>query len=341
MDPRPGETNMVDVARLAGVSIATVSRALRDLPGVSATTRDRVRQIADELSYVVSPEASRLSRRMTEGVAIVVPRIDLWFYSAMLAGIEDVLRSADTDVLIYQIYGEEQRRRFFRQLPSRRKVGVVVLIALPLLLEEEQRLDLMGVSIVVAGGQIGNFPHVRADDRSATEIAMEHLFGLGHRKIGMIRTNDNEGTVWSSDLVRTKAYRDSLVERNFPAPDAYLVTAAAGVLAGAEGVSRLLALDDPPTAVLAFSDEIAIGALSMLADRGVAVPGQMSVIGIDGHPMGEVLGLSTVSQSVVRQGRLAGQMVLDLLAGGELRDASLIEPCELIVRRTTGPVPTG
>ena len=96
---------MADVAARAGVSIATVSRALRDVPGVSGPTRERIRSVADELSYVVSPEASRLSRRETGRVAVVVPRIDVWFYSAMLAGIEQVLRDADLDVLVYQVDG--------------------------------------------------------------------------------------------------------------------------------------------------------------------------------------------------------------------------------------------
>ena len=84
--------NMADVARQAGVSTATVSRALRDMPGVSRATRERIKQIADELSYVVSPEASRLSSGSTGRVAAVVPSINVWFFATMLAGIESVLR---------------------------------------------------------------------------------------------------------------------------------------------------------------------------------------------------------------------------------------------------------
>src|SRR5262245_29172734 len=113
---------MSDVAREAGVSIATVSRALRGVPGVGQPTRDRIREIADRLSYVVSPEASALSRGRTGRVAVVVPRLDAWFYSAMLASMAPVLRQADMDMLVYQVEGEEQRTRFLRDLPARRKV---------------------------------------------------------------------------------------------------------------------------------------------------------------------------------------------------------------------------
>lgn len=332
----PDEINMVDVARHAGVSIATVSRALRDLPEVSAATRARIHQIAEDLGYVVSPEASRLSRRTTGRVAVVVPKIDVWFYSAMLAGIEDVLRRADLDVLVYQVDGEEQRTRFFQLLPARRKVDAVVLIALPLTPEEESRLDHLGVQVVVAGGRICDFPHVRADDRGATRIAMDHLFSLGHRRIAMLRTDDTSDAAWSVDHIRTTSWAEALAEQGVQVPDGYLVTASAGVLAGRDGMEQLLGLPEPPTAVLAYSDEIAISALATLAAHGVAVPQQMSVVGFDGHPMGEALGLTTVSQSVVQQGRLAGQMAVDLMRGDEV-DKAVHITCELVVRSTTGP----
>ena len=98
---------MADVARAAGVSIATVSRALRDVPGVSRPTRDRIRRIAHDLSYVISPEASALSRGQTGRVAIVMPHLDAWFYSAMIASMAPVLRAAELDMLVYQVEGED------------------------------------------------------------------------------------------------------------------------------------------------------------------------------------------------------------------------------------------
>ena len=330
---------MVDVARRAGVSIATVSRALRQLPEVSAATRSRVQQVADDLGYVVSPEASRLARRTTGRVAVVVPKMDVWFYSSMLAAIEKVLRAADFDVLVYQVDGEDQRNHFFLQLPARRKVDAVVLIALPLSSEEEDRLHLLGVGVVVAGGRIRDYPHVRADDRGATRRAMDHLFSLGHRSIAMLRTDDTSDAAWSADRIRTANWAEALSERDIAVPDGYLVTTPAGMRAGVDGMKMLLDLPVRPTAVLAYSDEIAIGALGALAARGIDVPTQMSVIGFDGHPMGEALGLTTVSQLVPDQGRLAGQMAVDLLGGRDVDEEVLVE-CELIVRATTGPPPS-
>lgn len=330
---------MADVAARAGVSIATVSRALRDVPGVSGPTRDRIRLLADELSYVVSPEASRLSRGETGRVAVVVPRIDVWFYSAMLAGIERVLRDADLDVLVYQVDDEAQRSRFFRDLPARRKVDAVVLIALPLLADEEGRLELLGVEVIVAGGRLRDYPHVRVDDHQVALTACRHLLDLGHTRISMIRTGDTEGTRWSSDVERTRGYRDALASAGIPVRDDYVVTRPFGLRAGGDGIDTLLAVSDPPTAVFGYSDEIAVSVLLRLQSLGVAVPGQVSVVGVDGHPLAELFDLTTVEQRVDDQARLTGEMVLQRLREGPHGASRVLEP-ELVVRSTTAaPLP--
>ncbi len=329
--------NMADVAARAGVSIATVSRALRDVPGVSASTRRKIRHVAEELSYVVSPEASRLAQRSTGRVAVVVPRTDIWFYAAMLAGIEGVLRRADLDVLVYQVDGVEERRRFFRDLPARRKVDAVVLVALPVLADEEDRLDLLGVEVLVAGGRLGAHAHVRVDDHTVARLATEHLLGLGHRRIAMVRTDDTTGTAWSSDLERTRGFRQRLELAGVDLPPSHLVTTSFGLRAGVLAADRLLALPVLPTAVFAYSDEIAIGLVERLRRRGVIVPGEVSVVGVDDHPMAEVLGITTVRQHVSDQARLAAESVVAMLQGTAGAPPALLVTPELVVRTTTGP----
>ncbi len=331
---------MVDVAQRAGVSTATVSRALRDVPGVAASTRERIRRVADELSYVVSPEASRLAARRTGRVAVVVPRTDIWFYAAMLAGIEAALRRVDLDVLVYQVDGVEARRRFFRDLPARRKVDAVVLIAMPVLVEEEERLELLGVQVVVAGGRLGSHGHVRVDDHAVARLAVGHLVTLGHRRIAMVRTDDTTGTVWSADLERTRGYHDELAAAGLVALPGHVVTVPFGADAGVRGADALLALPELPTAVFAYSDEIGLGVVDRLRVRGLRVPEDVSVVGVDGHPLAAVLGLSTVDQHVADQARLTGECVLDLIAGHEGPAAALVLRPELVVRRTTAAAPS-
>ena len=327
--------NMVDVARRAGVSTATVSRALRDVAGVSETTRQRVRRVAEELAYVVSPEASRLATQRTRRVALVVPRIDIWFYAAMVAGVERELRRADLDVLVYQVDGVEERRRFFRDLPARRKVDAVVLVALPVLAEEEGRLDLLGVEVVVAGGRLGRHAHARVDDLRVAGLATGHLLALGHREVVMVRTDDTDGTRWSSDVERTRGFADTLRAAGLPTPEDGVVTVGYGSDAGVRGAEVLLARPHLPTAVFAYSDEIALGVVARLRGGGVRVPEDVSVVGVDDHPMAAVLGLTTVDQRVEDQARAAGRSVVALLGGEPGRD--VVASPRLVVRTTTAP----
>ena len=335
--PGPKDVNMSDVARAAGVSTATVSRALRDVPGVSAGTRARIRQIAEDFAYVVSPDASRLSGRGTGRVALVVPRIDVWFYSTMLAGIESVMQQHDIDVLVYQVDGREQRRRFFQDLPARRKVDAVVLIALPVLADEEHRLDLLGVEVVVAGGRLRDWTHVRVDDHLVGLTAVRHLVEIGHRRIAMIRTEDTDGTRWSSDVERVRGYRDALDQAGVRFRDDYLVSRPFGTRAGVEGAEALLALPEPPTAVFAYSDEIAFGVLQHLHQRGLSAPRDLSVVGVDDHPLSGLFGLTTVSQSVDIQAHRVGAVIIGLLRDGHHGRQSVVYEPTLVRRTSTAP----
>jgi DNA-binding LacI/PurR family transcriptional regulator len=336
--PRVGDVNMADVAREAGVSLATVSRALRDVPGVSPATRDRIRQIAGELAYVVSPEASRLARRDTGRIAIVVPRSDIWFYGTMLQAMDQVLREVDLDLLVYQVDGEEQRMRFLRELPARRKVDAVILTALPMRQSEVDRLELLGVHVVIAGGRVRDYPYVQVDDHEVGRIAVQHLLDLGHTSIGMIRTSDSEDAAWSSDLQRVRAWRETMTAAGCPPPDEHLITVPYGPRAGAGAIKQLMAMDPRPTAVFAFSDELAASALAGAYEVGLRVPDDVSIIGVDGHPIAETLSISTVEQNVAAQGRETAEMVLALLDGRET-SSSVTVAATLVARRSTGPAP--
>jgi DNA-binding LacI/PurR family transcriptional regulator len=326
---------MADVARAAGVSIATVSRALRGVPGVSQPTRERIRRIAQELSYVISPEASALSRGQTGRVAIVMPHLDAWFYSAMIASMAPVLRAAELDMLVYQVEGAQERTRFLRELPARRKVDALIITALPMAQAEVERLDLLGVHVVVAGGTVRDYPHVMVDDLEAGRAGTKHLVDLGHRRIAMIRTGDTDGTSWSSDVLRVQAWRETLEAAGLEAPDQLLVTESYGVGAGARAMARLLTLAEPPTAVFAYSDELAFAAIAHARSVGLRVPEDLSVLGIDGHPLGELFGVTTVDQDVASQGRLAAELAVRLVSGeGEVPDVHV--PVRLVERGSTG-----
>lgn len=325
---------MKDVAERAGVAMATVSRALSGAQGVSPATRDRIVVAAAELGYVVSPAASNLARGATNRVAIVVPHLSRWICAATVEVLEIGLRRAGFDVLIYQVEDAAARHRFFFDLPARRKVDAVIVVALPVNAEERARLELMGVQVVAAGGQMVSYPYVCIDDYEAARQAVDHLILLGHRRIAMIDAVDPEMPDWPTQSVRADGYRRALAARGLSSDMDLVVSAPWGGEAAADAMADLLSLPDPPTGVFAHSDEVALGAIRTIRRGGLRVPDDISVIGIDDNPLASLTDLTTVQQPVATIATRAARLLLDLLAGRET-DTQITVPTKLVPRATT------
>ncbi|ALE73182.1 LacI family transcriptional regulator [Pseudonocardia sp. EC080610-09] len=330
-----GPVNLADVARLAGVSPATASRALSDHPHVAEATRARVWAAARALEYVVSPEASGLARGRTGRIAVVVPHLARWWFGAALEGLSEVARAAATDVLLYRLGDTESRRAFFDELPARRRADAVVLLGFGVDERERGRLDRIGVGIVSAGTRIGSHPSVSIDEYAAGRQAVDHLLHLGHRRIGMIVTTDPE-----LDPVqpagRSSAYRRALADAGVPADPGLVATVPWSPEGGARAMGELLGLPEPPTAVYAHSDEVALGAVGTLRRAGLRVPEDVSVIGIDDHPLAALTDLSTVAQPAAEQGAVAARSALAGIAGEPVEPVVTV-PTRLVIRGSTAP----
>jgi DNA-binding LacI/PurR family transcriptional regulator len=329
--------NMTDVAQRSGVSIASVSRALRGEPGVSPATRERILSAARDLAYVVSPEASHLSGGTTGRVGVVVPRVDAWFYSTMLAGIAGEFDTVGVDLVLCALPDPSARHRFFEALPLRRKVDAVIVVSVPLTTRERTRLDQLGLPTVFVGGHhpAGNEPWVGIDDELAAQQAVGHLVRIGHRDIAMIQAGDGEGTPWATDEARIRGFHRQISDAGLTDPT--VVTVDWGIDGGARGMEMLLSRPQLPTAVFCHSDEIALGALRTLRKSGVSVPQQISVIGVDDHPSADLSDLTTVAQPVREQGRIAARQVLARLDPEVPETAPTLTtlPTRLVIRGST------
>jgi len=331
--------NMADLAERAGVSIATVSRALSGAPGVSEETRRRIKSLAEDLSYTVSPDAARLAKGSSGRVAVVTPDVAHWFYAAMLDGIVTSLHGTDLDVLLYEVKEERERRRFFEELPARRQVDALILIALPISDDERRRLDLMSVTVVMAGGTLQEHPHVRIDDVAAGRQATALLIRAGHERIAMINSTGTWSLEYAAPSARLSGFTGALQDAGLDVRPEYVVHRRWGSHGGVEGMSELLGLPEPPTAVVTFSDEVAFGALRTLRRAAVPVPHAMSVVGIDDHHLADMFDLSTVHQPVKQQGIAAGELTRRLLQEAEVDSLHMTLPTRVVVRGTTGPPP--
>jgi DNA-binding LacI/PurR family transcriptional regulator len=325
---------MEDVARLAGVSTATVSRTLRGLPNVSEETRDRVLQAAATLSYVVSPIASRLASGRTHTVGVIVPYASRWFFGQIVAGAESVFREHDLDLLLYNLGDLSGRQRFFGQLPLRRRVDSVLVVAMQFTDEEAAALRSLGVPIVVVGDFMPGAGSVRIDDVAAASTAVGHLLDLGHRRIAMISTYADQSMFLPVAHARRRAYLETLRAAGVPLDEDLIMSVPHGMHGGERAMRRLLAMSDPPTAVFAESDELAFGALSALRRTGRHV----SIIGFDDHELSALLDLTTIRQRVFEQGVRAAGMLRRAMTTSDWTAEELLMPTTLVLRASTWPV---
>jgi LacI family transcriptional regulator, repressor for deo operon, udp, cdd, tsx, nupC, and nupG len=326
-----------DVASRAGVSVATVSRALRGLPNVAPSTRKRVLAAAEELDYVADPNASRLAAGTTRSIGIVVPIFTQWYFTQCVAGAEAILAAHGYDVLLYNIAGPQARQRFFDTVPFRKRVDGIIVIDLPLGEAQIEGLASAEIPVVTVGLRTERFPSVTIDNVAAAMTATRHLTNLGHTEIGLIANLPDDPLQFTAPVERRAGYRHVLEEREYSVRPELEVPGNFSMWGGAEAMAALLAVEFPPTAVFAQSDEMAIGALKTIRDAGLRVPQDLSVIGFDDHDMAEYVGLSTIGQPVVEQGEVAASLLLEHLRGETGSLDRVVLPTKLIVRGTTGP----
>jgi DNA-binding LacI/PurR family transcriptional regulator len=324
-----------DVARRAGVSIATVSRALRGLPDVAAATRNRVLAAATELNYVASPFAARLASGRTTTVGLVVPFVNRWFFAEVISTAEAALRQAGFDLLLYNLGDEKGRAQFFDVMPMRKRVDGVLVASLVLDDFEFAALTALNRPVGLLGLEREGFLSARIDDVLAAGNAVDHLIGQGHRRIGLIGGDTDDPMAFTPPLHRRDGYRDALAAAGLSADPDLEHLGYFTVEGGREAARQLLDLPDRPTAIFAESDEMAYGALREIRDAGLRVPEDLAVIGFDDQPLSELLDLSTIRQPVADQALDVTTRLLTLIADevDEMPgDPAVVLPTELVVR---------
>jgi DNA-binding LacI/PurR family transcriptional regulator len=331
---------MADVAERAGVSPSTVSRTLRGLPTVSPDVRARVEQAAREQNVAVSRQAASLVTGRTGVVAVLVPTLNSWFMGSALSSLGPLLRAAGMELNVYVIPDMAERTSFFERLPARRNADALLVFGFDLTDEETARLDDLGMPVIYVSQHAEGRPSVYVDDVAGACKATRHLLNLGHRRIAFTPTVGASGFSFSS-RARLHGYRQALTEAGVPLDDELVVTMSTedkrSLMAG---VGQLLGLREPPTAVFAEQDELAVAVVHTLRAARIEVPERMSVIGFDDHQVAEWFDLSTVAQSPSDMGRTAGELALTLINDEEEdHRRHIVLPTHLIPRATTAPPP--
>jgi DNA-binding LacI/PurR family transcriptional regulator len=327
-----------DVARIAGVSKSTASRALTGGGYVSDGTRQRVIEAARRIGYVASPNAASLVTGRTKNVGVVIPFVNRWFFGEVLEGIEDALLRSDYDLTLYNVRpGTTSRAHIFDHFLARKRFDGIITIGIEPTLDEMDRLFSLDRPVVaVGGGQLDGISSVSIDDVFVSRLATEHLLGLGHTRIVHIGGEHSDDLMTSVHGRRLKGYLDAMEDAGLAAM-ALSVPSDMSVPGGyAAAVDVLGNPRSRPTAISAASDEVAVGAIIAARRTGIEVPGELSVVGVDGHEYAEMFSLTTVEQSPRAQGAAIVGLLMEHLDGRRSDPVTLLHPTRLVVRSSTG-----
>lgn len=332
-------TKIKDIARVAGVSTATVSRALSDSSLVTNATRDKVREAASKLNYRLNVRARNLRIQKSMAVLLVVRNMTNPFYLEIFKGVEAVARAAGYVLLMGNTEDDDDRDiEYFDMLRDGRADGMILMTG-KLPQDHEVLRAASGMApIVVALEAVDNckLAHIQIDNCNAAKQAVNHLVSLGHRRIAHICGPLPE----ILGRLRLQGYRVAMAEAGLDIPDGYEPVGDYSIHSGQRCCCRLFDRDDPPTALFVANDEMAFGAIGELRRRGMSVPQDVSVIGFDDLFISQSYSppLTTISQPRMEIGRTAMTMLLDII-GARLTGPRTIElPTELILRDSAGPV---
>ncbi|MEO3746448.1 LacI family DNA-binding transcriptional regulator [Plantactinospora sp. B5E13] len=324
---------MSDVARAADVSTATVSRVVNGHYGVSASTTAKVRATIERLGYESSLVATSLRRSRTNVLGLVTHSFQS-YTAEVLRGVMEALRRSGFDLIIYAnsdlygTYSEGWEQRHLTRLSGTLTDGCIVVTPWD---------DVQSRTPVVAIDPARNSttPSVTADNLAGATAAVEHLLGLGHRRIGFIGGRASMAAAW----VRGEGYRQALVGAGL-AVDPTLVAGGDFNPDSAAPLARnMLDRADPPTAIFAASDGMALKVLEVAESLGLAVPGDLSVVGFDNIPESALAtpALTTVDQSMYQLGYEAARMLTSLVTGDWEGSRTMVLPTRLVIRDSTAP----
>jgi LacI family transcriptional regulator len=328
-----------DIAQMAGVSVNTVSRALNDRPDVSPETRERVRSIARGVGYSPNLLAKSLVSGLTHTVGLVVTDCTDPYYATLIQAVEEVTDREGFGLLLATSNEDPAKEKRGLSLLSGRRIDGLLLTAVNVGAPHVREVLRGSLPVVLLSRRPRRYrgPFVGIDNVRAARTAVRHLCELGHRRLVLIGRSGPA----SSARERLVGFREELRARGLPWDDPTAVCLVAPTVAGGRGaVPWFLELDPRPTAIVAYNDAQAIGAIKGLQEAGLAVPDDISVVGFDNIAMAALFepALTTVAQPIDEIGRLGAEILIRRIRGETEDQGAVVLPSRLIIRESVRPI---
>lgn len=342
MEKKSLKTNtIIDIAKKANVSTATVSRVINSPEVVKEDTREKVRQAIEELNYTPNALARGLIKKSTKTIGVIMQDINNIFYPSVIRGIEDRFNENNHGIFLCNTDGDMNKEaQYINSLIERRVDGIILMGTRSVGVINNQhifKLSKYVPVIIIFDSIIGlDVFSIQNDEVQGAYNAVNYLVGLGHKKIALINGKDN----YTTFLYKQTGYEKALIDNNLPIDMNYEMKVPPYESGGYEGVQKLLQCKERPTAILAASDQIAIGVYKGIYESGFKIPDDFSIIGYGGIPLSDKMypELTTVNQFPYLSGRTAADVMVRILDDQKLEDKNITINTELILRKSCRPV---
>ena len=318
-----------DVAKTAGVSVSTVSRVLNGKVDVASETQDRILSVIDDLGYTTNLAARSMRSHKKNLVGLIMPDIAYPFAIEVMKGVNRAIAESEFDLLVYTTgdvrkSGRASHEQKYVSLLTNSISDGVILVA-PV--AGEFNIDAPIVSIDPLASN-PNYPAVHATNNHGSLEAMEYLLGLGHKRIGYISGRAE----LESASRRLKGYTEALEKAGIPVDEELIASGDYTTETGVTGTRQLLALANPPSAIFASNDQMAMGVFQVAEELGLQIPDDLSVVGFDNIMESRYMGLTTVDQFISDMGYVATQMLIRIINGVPLDDQTYKMQTQLVIR---------
>jgi DNA-binding LacI/PurR family transcriptional regulator len=332
-----------DIARIAGVSHSTVSRALRNHPAISSDTTQRIQKIASEMGYLPSATARGLKTNRSQALGVILSSIDDPFFSEVLQGIDDICQPAGYRLFVAASQRDPVREESIVRAMGERRVDGIIVCSTPFSRAHGQQLRAYGLPIVVINNQaFDEYPYsIHHDDRTGSRLVTRHLIDLGHHQIAYLG-NVQAGRTTQD---RLNGFLDEMRSARLPVTQELIYQGPNGQPQGGyEGAGYFIQLPDLPSAVVCFNDQMAIGVIRAFHEAGIVVPRDCSIAGFDNIQVSAYVTppLTTFDQPKYDLGCAAARLILRLLSEPTLKPPEPRSEVHflkghLLVRESTSP----
>jgi LacI family transcriptional regulator len=318
-----------DVAKTAGVSVSTVSRAVNGKLDISKETQQRILAVVDDLGFTTNLAARSMRSQKKNLIGMIMPDIAFPYAFEVMKGVNRAISASEFDLLVYttgdvrKTGSASHEQKYVSLLNTSITDGTIVVA--PVTDGFNTDAPIVSIDPLMSNP---NYPYIHATNYQGALEAMEYLLGLGHQRIGFISGRSE----LESANRRLKGYRDALEKVGLVVDEALIVPGDFTTETAAACTRALLALDEPPTAIFASNDQAAMGVFQVAEEKGLRIPEDLSVMGFDNIPESKYMGLTTVDQFISEMGFIATQMLIKLINGEPLDPQIYKMKTQLVLR---------